>query len=143
MMDSEPSQNQDLNSFAQGASTDSTRLDDKIKALQKLLNELRDKVSGLGGAGYTFGCKPVQSQLDVQSLLEKELPSKYVPVSCFMCLHILLDFAFRYRFNKFTLSVSYRTKCDNQCLKLFDFWAGKAKQKVVPSLLLSIKPSRE
>ena len=74
------------------------------------MNELRDKVYGEGGSGYTFEGRPVRSQLDVEALLEKELPSKYVSVSCFMCLYILLDFVYRYLFDEFTLLVSDMTK---------------------------------
>ena len=83
--------------------------------------------------------KPVRSQMDVEALLEKELPSKYIPVSCFVCPYILLNFVYWYLFDELTLSVSNRTKCDNQGLKIVDFWAGEAKQKIVPSLLATTK----
>ena len=115
------------------------RFADEIKDLRNLLTELRDKVYGAGGSGYTFEGKPVRSQLDVEALLEKELPSKYVPVSCFVCPFILLDFVHRYLFDELTQSVSDRTKCDDCELELFDYWAGEAKQKIVPSLLASTK----
>ena len=94
---------------------------------------------GAGGASYLFKGKPVRSQLDVEALLEKELPSKYIPVSCFVCPYILLDFVYSYLFDEFSLSVSNRTKCDNRGLEMFDFWAGEAKQKIVPSLLSTTK----
>ena len=136
---SDPLRNQDSNTTAGGASLDSTRFEEEIKALRKLMNELRDKVYGEGGSGYTFEGKPVRSQLDIEALLEKELPSKYVPVSCFVCPYILLDFVYRYLFDEFSLSVSDRTKCDDRGLELFDFWAGEAKQKIVPSLLSTTK----
>ena len=35
--------------------------------------------------------------------------------------------------------MSDRTKCDDRGLEMFDFWAGEAKQNIVPSLLLSTK----
>ena len=117
----------------------STRLHEEIKVLRNLLSELCDKVYGAGGAGYTFEGKPVRSQLDVEALLEQELPSKYVPVSCFVCPFILLDFVYRYLFDELNQSVSDRTKCDDRGLELFDYWAGEAKQKIVPSLLASTK----
>ena len=88
---------------------------------------------------YTFEGRPVRTQLDVKALLEKELPTKYVFVSCFVCLYILLDFVYHYLFDEFTLSVSDRTKCDDQGSEMFDFWAGEAKQKIIPSLLSSTK----
>ena len=113
MSDSEPLGNQDSNTIAQGVSFPSTRIDDEIKVLRKLLNELCDKVYGAGGASYLFEGKPVRSQLDVEALLEKELPTKYVPVSCFVCPYILLDFVYSYLFDEFLLSVSDRTKCDD------------------------------
>ena len=75
----------------------------------------------------------------MEALLEKELPGKYIPVSCFMCPYILLDFVYRYLFDEFSLSVSDRTKCDDRGLEMFDFWADEAKQKIVPSLLSSTK----
>ena len=68
-----------------------------------------------------------KKQLDIEALLEKELPMKYVPLSCFVCPYILLDFVYRYLFNEFSLSVSDRTKCDDRGLELFKFWAGEAK----------------
>ena len=139
LLDSEPLRNQDLNPIARGASGDSTRWNEEIKVLRKLMNELGNKVYGEGGSGYTFEGRPVRSQLDVEALLEKELPSKYVPVSCFVCPYILLDFVYCYLFDEFTLSVSDRTKCDDRGLKLFDFWAGEAKQKIVPRLLSTTK----
>lgn len=138
-MDSEPMGNQDSNPIARRVTVPSTRMDEEIKMLRKLLNELRDKVYGSGGSGYVFEGKPVRSQLDVEALLEQELPSKYVPVSCFVCPYILLDFVYRYLFDEFALSVSDRTKCDDRGLEMFDFWAGEAKQKMVPSLLSSTK----
>ena len=131
--------NQDSNPSAPGAAFPSTRIDEEIKSLRKLLSELRDKVYGSGGATYVFEGRPVRSQLDVEALLEKELPSKYVPVSCFVCPYILLDFVYRYLFDEFSLSVSDRTKCDDRGLEMFDFWAGEAKQKIVPSLLSTTK----
>ena len=131
--------NQDSNLNPAGATFPSTRLDEEIKGLRKLLNELREKVYGAGGSGYSFEGKPVRSQLDVEALLEKELPSKYVPVSCFVCPYVLLDFVYRYLFDEFSLSVSDRTKCDDRGLELFDFWAGEAKQKIIPSLLSTTK----
>ena len=85
---------------------------------------------GAGGSGYTFEGKPVRSQLDVEALLEKELPSKYVPVSCFVCPYILLDFVYRYLSDELTQSVSDMTKCDDCGMDLFDYWAGEAKQKI-------------
>ena len=88
---------------------------------------------------YTFEGRTVRTQLDVKTLLEKELPTKYVPVSCFVCLYILLDFVYHYLFDEFTLSVSDRTKCDDRGSEMFDFWAGEAKQKIIPSLLSSTK----
>ena len=139
MMGSNPPSNQDSNRGAGVNSASSTRIDDEIKDLRSLLTELRDKVYGAGGAGYTFEGKPVRSQLDVEALLEKELPSKYVPVSCFVCPYILLDFVHRYLFDELNQSVSDRTKCDDRGLELFDYWAGEAKQKIVPSLLASTK----
>ena len=131
--------NQDSIRGAGGNNDDSTRIAEEIKVLRGLLAELRDKVYGSGGSGYTFGGKPVRSQLDVEALLEKELPSKYVPVSCFVCPYILLDFVYRYLFDELNQSVSDRTKCDDRGLELFDYWAGEAKQKIVPSLLASTK----
>ena len=89
MMDSEPLLNQASNQGAGGGSGNSTLLSNEIKVLQDLLNELHDKVYGTGGSGYTFEGKPVQSQLNVEALLEKELPSKYVLVSSFVCPYIL------------------------------------------------------
>ena len=56
-----------------------------------------------------------------------------------MCPYILLDIVYHYLFDEFTLSVSDRTKCNDRGLEMFDFWAGKAKQKIVPSLLSSTK----
>ena len=112
---------------------------DEIKILWDLLTELWDKVYGAGGAGYMFEGKPVHNQLDVEALLEKELPSKYVPVSCFVCSYILLDFIYCYLFDELTQSMSNRTKCDDRDLELFDYWAGEAKQKIMPSLLASTK----
>ena len=138
MPDQNP-QNQDSNRHARGAVDDSARFNSELKTLRKLLNELRDKVYGAGGSGYVFEGKPIRSQLDVEAMLEKELPSKYVPVSCFVCPYILLDFVYRYLFDEFSLSVSDRTKCDDRGLELFDFWAGEAKQKIVPSLLSTTK----
>ena len=138
MLGSEP-RNQDSNTNSSAFVADSTRFGEEIKSLRKLLNELRDKVYGAGGAGYVFEGKPIRSQLDVEALLEKELPTKYVPVSCFVCPYILLDFVYRYLFDEFALSVSDRTKCDDRGLELFDFWAGEAKQKIVPSLLSTTK----
>ena len=139
MMDSEPPANQDSNLLSRGASVNSTCLDKEIKVLRKLLNELHDKVYGAGGSGYTFKGRPIGSQLDVEALLEKELPEKYVPLSYFVCPYILLDFVHRYLFNKLTLSVSDQTKCNDCGLEIFDFLAGEAKQKIVPSLLSSTK----
>ena len=77
-MDSEPLGNQDSNPIARGVTIPSTRMNDEIKMLRKLLNELCDKVYGSGGSGYVFEGKPVRSQLDMEALLEKELPSNYV-----------------------------------------------------------------
>ena len=131
--------NQDSNPSAPGAIFPSTRIDNEIKSLRKLLGELRDKVYRAGGATYIFEGKPVRSQLDVEALLKKELPTKYVPVSCFVCPYILLDFVYRYLFDKFSLTVSDRTKCDDRGLEMFDFWAGEAKKKIVPSLLFTTK----
>ena len=139
MQNAGSSLNQDSNRGAGDCGGNSTRIDDEIKVLRDLLTELRDKVYGDGGAGYTFEGKPVRSQLDVEALLEKELPSKYVPVSCFVCPYILLDFVHRYLFDELTQSVSDRTKCDDRGLELFDYWAGEAKQKIIPSLLASTK----
>ena len=77
-------------------------LQEEIGTLRTLLNELRDKVYGSGGSGYIFYGHPICSQLDVEALLEKELPTKYAPVSCFVCPYILLDFVYRYLFDNFT-----------------------------------------
>ena len=131
MMDSETLSNQDSNRGAGAASGNSMLLNEEIKVLelQGLLNKLKDEVYGSGGSGYTFEGKPVRSQLDVTALLEKELPSKYVLVSCFMCPYILLDLVYHYVYDELTQSVSDRTKCDDQRLELFNFWAGEAKQK--------------
>ena len=85
LLGSEPLRNQYLNPIARGISGDFIRWDEEIKVLKKLLNKLPDKVYSAGGSGYTFKGRPVRSQLDVEALLEKELPSKYVPVSCFVC----------------------------------------------------------
>ena len=139
MMDSEPLVTHDSNRGAGDDTATATRINEEIKVLRNLLSELRDKVYGAGGAGYTFEGKPVRSQLDVEALLEQELPSKYVPVSCFVCPFILLDFVYRYLFDELNQSVSDRTKCDDRGLELFDYWAGEAKQKIVPSLLASTK----
>ena len=127
-MDSE-SQNQDLNPYTWEVTGGSTCFGEEIKVLRKLLNELGNKAYGAGGSGYVFEGKPIQSQLDVEALLEKELPTKYVPVSCLVCLYILLDFVYWYLFDEFSLSVSKRSKCDDRNLEMFDFWAGEAKQK--------------
>ena len=129
-----PSMNLDLNLSSSNLVAPSC-LDDEAKLLQKMLNKIRNKVYRSGGTGYTFEGKPVQSQLNVEALLEKELLSKYVPVSSFVCPYILLDFIYQYLIDKFTLSVSDRTKCDDCGLELFNFWAGEAKQKIVLSLL--------
>ena len=51
--------NQDSNSIGCGINFPSTRLDDEIKVLRKLLNELCDKVYGSGGASYVFEGRPV------------------------------------------------------------------------------------
>ena len=138
-MDLEPRSNQDSNSNAPGTTGETTQLQEEIKGLRKLLNELREKVYGAGGSGYTFEGRPIRSQLDVEALLEKELPGKYVPVSCFVCPYVLLDFVYRYLFDELNLSVSDRTKCDDRGLEIFDFWAGEAKQKIIPSLLSTTK----
>ena len=138
-MDLEPRSNQDSNLNSQGLAGEPTQLSEEIKVLWKLLNELCKKVYGAGGSGYTFEGRPICSQLDVEALLEKELPEKYVPMSCFVCPYILLDFVYRYLFDELTLSVSDRTKCDDRGLEIFDFWAGEAKQKIVLSLLSSTK----
>ena len=132
-------QNQNLNSVASGTSIGPTHLQEEVGTLRKLLNELKDKVYGSGESGYVFDGRPIRSQLDVEALLEKELPAKYVPVSCFVCPYILLDFVYRCLFDDLTQSVSDRTKCDDRGLELFDFWAGEAKQKIVPTLLATTK----
>ena len=138
-MEVDPRSNQDLNPSGQDATSDPTQLSEEIKVLRKLLHELRDKVFGAGGSGYTFKGRPICSQLDVEALLEKELPRKYVPVSCFICPYILLDFVYQYLYDELSLTVSNRTKCDDCGLEIFDFWAGEAKQKIVLSLLSSTK----
>ena len=50
-----------------------------------------------------------------------------------------MDFVYCYLFDELTQSVSNKTKCDDRGLELIDFWAGEAKQKIVPSLLASNK----
>ena len=93
-MEVDPRSNQDSNPSGQDATSDPSQLREEIKVLRKLLNELCDKVFGAGGSGYTFEGRPICSQLDIEALLEKELPRKYIPVSCFVCPYILLDFVF-------------------------------------------------
>ena len=106
------------------------RLRADTDALKLSLNEGNND-----GAVFSVAGKSIHSQIEAGAVLEMKLSSPYVPFGVFVTPHVFLEFTYRLLYDDMHASVSDDHKIQQFGLTAFDYWAGKAMQQTIPTLL--------
>ena len=91
------------------------------------------------GTCFTVAGKSIHSQIEAGAVLESKLTSPYVPFAVFVTPHVFLEFTYRLLYDEMHASVRDDHTIQQFGITAFDYWAGKAMQQTIPTLLSTSK----
>ena len=91
------------------------------------------------GTLFTVAGKSIHSQVQAGRVLESKLASPYVPFAVFVTPHVFLELTYQLMYDEMRASVRDDRTIEQFGLSAFDYWAGKAMQQTIPTLLSTSK----